>query len=311
MKVLVTGGAGFIGANLVRRLLLNKETVHILQPKKSNLWRLKDIKRKLTIHNTSLTKVEPLQKLLHNIQPKIIYHLAAHGAYSKQQDIQKIISTNINGTVNLMLATKDLKLKCFINTGSSAEYGKKDKKMNENDYCEPETIYAASKLATTNIATVFSKRYNLPIITLRPFSVYGPYENKNRFIPTIISSLLDSKPIKITTDKIRHDYIYIDDVVDAYVLAASNPNLATEKVFNVGTGKEYTCNEVVKMLFEISRREVSVKKSSFTPREWDNMHWKADNFRSKKILGLKTKTTLRTGLTKTMQWFISKQNAQA
>jgi len=303
MVVLVTGAAGFVGANLVRELVKKGDRVHVLQKPSSNLWRLKDVKKSLVFHREQLKDRKNLTLLLKRIRPEIIYHLAAHGSYSHQTDVDEMVATNILGTLNLLVASKEIPYQCFVNTGSSSEYGVKTKPMREKDVCQPISFYAATKLSTTVLCQVFVTLYQKPIVTLRPFSVYGPYEEGSRFIPSIIRCLLNEKPIKLTSDDIRHDFIYIDDIIKAYLQASKMIYRLAGQVINLGTGKEYTNDEVVKTLFRVAKKQISVKKGAFLPKKWDATHWRADISQAKKLLHWQPKNSLEKGLKKTFNWF--------
>lgn len=303
--VFITGAGGFVGANLTRKLYSLGLDVHIIAKPESNLWRLEDIKKKIKIHHGDLLNKKYLSTLLIKINPNIIYHLAAHGAYSFQSDKKKIIDVNIMGMLNLLDATRKINYDSLVLTGTSSEYGFKKYPMKETDMLEPVSFYAASKASSTLLAQIFAREYKKPINILRPFSVYGPYEEQSRFIPTIIRALFEKNEISLTGGRERRDFIYIDDVVDAYLLFLSQKDLQGE-VFNLGTGKQYTNNEVVKTLFRIIGKETSVKKGAFPKKTWDTSFWVADISKSKKILRWQPKVTLEEGLKKTYKWFAAR-----
>lgn len=302
-SVLITGGAGFIGANLTRKLLAEKYEVHLLIQKSTDLWRLKSITAKIHLAPIELHNLSQLTKTVKKIQPTAIFHLAAYGGSSSQTDMQKIIDTNIQGTANLLLAAKEIPYTLFVNTGSSSEYGFKAKPMKENDSLEPASFYAATKAGSTYLCQVFAREYNKPIVTIRPFSVYGPYEAKNRFIATIVRSLITNQPIYLTPGTTRHDFIYIDDIIDAYMAAIKNAHRISGKVINIGTGNEYTNDEVVKALFALTKKHVPVAKGKYPSRGWDTPHWRANIFLAKKLLGWTPHYTLKQGLRQTYNWY--------
>jgi nucleoside-diphosphate-sugar epimerase len=299
----ITGATGFIGANLTRALLKNNITVHVLQHDKKISWRLKDIYHLLTTHYADISDYNSLVKILKKIRPDYILHLAAYGAYHYQTDLNKIVQTNIIGTKNLLEASKNIPYKCFINTGSSSEYGFKGDAMKETDFCDPVSYYAATKLAATGLCKVFANMNNKPIITFRLFSVYGPYEEPTRFIPTIMKALIKKEQINLTPGKQRRDFIYVGDVCAAYIAALSFENKLKGEVFNIGTGNEFTNDEIVKKLFSVVHKKTTVSKGTYPKRSWDTSHWVADTSHIKKTLMWKPVYTLDNGLASTYSWF--------
>lgn len=213
-----------------------------------------------------------------------------------------MIDLNIQGTFNLLLASKDINYDIFINTGSSSEYGLKSKPMKENDLLEPVSFYAATKASATLLCQVFAKEFKKPIVTFRPFSVYGPYEEKSRFMPTIVKALIKGKSINLTPGKQRRDFIYIDDVVDIYIKAMRTRKNLAGQILNIGTGKQYSNDETVKILFKAVGQKVSVKKGAFPKRLWDTPYWVADISKTTKLLKWKPRFGLKEGLRKTYFW---------
>lgn len=303
-NILITGAGGFIGANLLYQLIPQKNTLHLIIKKTSNLWRIKKVLPSVKLYNVSLVDIKGLTKIIKRIKPTIIYHLAVHGAYPQQKNQIEIIGTNLIGTANLLIASSSINYKCFVNTGSSSEYGFKQKPMKETDLLEPNSFYAATKAAATYFCQVIAKSHHKPIITLRPFSVYGPFEEPTRFIPTVISRILKNQPVLLTSDKIRRDFIYIEDIINAYlkIPAVINKRIYGE-VFNLGTGKQYTNDQVVRTIKNLLRKKIVIKKGAYQRRSWDSNFWVADISKSKKILRWKAKYGLEKGLEKTIKWF--------
>jgi len=300
---LITGGAGFIGANIVNRLLdLGHKNINLIIKESTDLTRLKNAIKKINLYKVDLLDKELLQKIVNKINPSIIIHLATYSQYRNQQAVLPMIESNIKATLNLLNSTRKLNYDVFINTGSSSEYGIKDKPMKESDLLEPISFYASTKASATLLCQVFAKEYNKPIVTLRPFSVFGPLEEDERFIPTIIKSVIKNKPIKVTSGKQRRDFIYIDDVVDIYIKIMSNGKRLSGQILNMGTGVEHSNDEVVQKLFKVTGKKVKVEKGAFPKRLWDTSHWVADISKTKKSLKWKPRFTLEYGLKKTYEW---------
>ena len=302
-KALVTGSTGFVGANLTRHLVKNGFEVHVIVRKKSNLWRIDDIKKKIHIHYVNLNQSKELKKLLEKIDPNFIFHLAAYGAYSWQSELKKMIKTNLEGTMNLLDASLDIDYECFVNAGSSSEYGFKKSPMKEDMALDPNSYYALTKASSTMLCKVYAKKFKKPIVTLRLFSVYGPYEDRNRLVPTAIMCSILKKSLDVTSGGEMRDFIYIDDVIMAF-LAAIELNTLEGQVYNIGTGRQYTNVDVGKTVSDISNGGLDMKVGKYTRRDWDTNYWVADISKSKKYLGWKPKYSLKSGLELTYKWFV-------
>jgi nucleoside-diphosphate-sugar epimerase len=250
-----------------------------------------------------MLNIQKLTKIMTLIKPNSIIHLATYSQYRNQEEFEQMVETNIRGTLNLLAASKNIDYDIFINTGSSSEYGIKENPMREADLLEPISFYAATKSSATLLCQVFSKEYKKPIVTLRPFSAYGPYEEQSRFIPTIIKAVIENRPVKLTPGSQRRDFICVADIVDIYIKALSFGKKLSGQILNMGTGIEYTNDEVVQMLFKIVNKKVKIKKGAYPKRMWDAPHWVADISKAKKLLNWKPKFTLEQGLRYTYNWY--------
>ena len=302
-KVFITGGAGFIGANLVRSLLANKNHIHLVLKSTTNTWRLKDILSKIQTHQVTLADSEGLTKLFSQIRPDYIFHLSAHGSYPAQKDVAQMIDTNIVGTHAMLAASQEVDYAGFVSVGSSSEYGYKDSPMKESDLLEPASFYAATKASQTLLCQVWAKTHTKPIVTVRPFSVYGPYEEKGRFIPTIITNLLSNKPIHLADPQIVRDFIYVDDFVSAMCSAALMAKDNAGLIFNAGSGTQTTLIDAVETLFDVAKRKVEVKVGTYEKRSWDTKNWVADISMAERLLKWKTKYSLKEGFSESLNWF--------
>lgn len=299
---LITGATGFVGACLVRKLLTEKQKVTILIRKEAKLWRIKDILNEVTVVYSDLSDPEVLDSVFKSVKPDVIYHLAANGAYSYQNDPDQIIMTNIFGTWNLIKASLPYQYELFVNTGSSSEYGFKDHKTKEEDYLEPFSYYAVTKATQTLLSSYVAKSQNKPIVTFRLFSVYGPYEEQSRFIPTLMRSLLNKEEMKLVDSNIARDMIYVDDVVEAYLEIEKLKNFPGE-YFNICTGKQSSIKEVVETAVKITGETTNFVWGGMENRSWDTKVWVGDNTKMKKLIGWESKITVKSGLKKTWEWY--------
>lgn len=299
--ILITGGAGFVGANLVRRLVADGHSVNLLLRKETALRRLSDIQNKVNVLRGDLLNLDWLKKQLKDLSPKIIFHLAQYGGYPSQKDPKKNIETNFIGTKNLLDAAEEIGFEKFINTSSSSEYGNKKIPMSEADLLEPNNIYAISKAAGTLYCQHRGRNANLPIINLRLFSAYGPWEEPARLIPTVVLRLLRGEPLELVSPTIARDFVHIDDVVDAY-LAAMNVKEMKGEIINVCTGNQGTLGEVAENALAITKASVEIKWGSYERRSYDTDIWVGNPARAEKFMGWKAKIGLKEGLRKTIDW---------
>lgn len=269
-KVIITGANGFIGRHLCDSMIDLGYEVR-------------------TVPREMLYSFFDLQKYLNAEQPDYIFHLAAYGNHSNQQDDEEIINVNILDTWLLLQASKHIHYKKFINFGSSSEYG--EGKMSEDSVLRPETLYGASKESTTAICRAFANKYNKNIITVRPFSVFGEREAEFRLIPRIIRSIKYGETFPLVLNQ-KHDWIYISDFIDG-LLSAMDSDVS---LLNIGTGAQFTNLEVVRLLESISGRTAHYTGTG----EEQYPDWVADNSLLKS-LGWIQKHSLREGLTKTYE----------
>jgi len=301
-KILVTGATGFVGANLVRRLVDENYQVYILKRKNSNIWRIKDLISKISTFDIDLLEKQRLFKLVHKIKPRVIFHLANLGLYGGQDSsIEESIKVNLLGTVNLIKSLDTVNYECFINTGSSSEYGTKVSPIKENDLCEPSTNYALSKLAGTIYAQAYAKQNKKPLATLRLFSPFGPFDHPSRFITQTILKMFKNGDILIKNPNTVRDYIYVEDVVNAYLICMQNPHKLSGEIFNIGMGKQICLKDVLKLLI----KKIGSKSKIFYENSIknENMMWQADIKKAKTKLGWYPKKNLIRGFTETIKWF--------
>lgn len=165
----------------------------------------------------------------------------------------------------------------------------------------PYSCYAFTKASATLYSQYLAKKENLPIVTLRLFSVYGNYEEPKRFIPTLITNTLQGRLTPLVSPDTARDFIYVDDVIDAYLLVSKMP-IESGEIFNIGSGEQKTIKDVVETVMQVTQSKIPVKWNSFPSREWDTNNWQADISKIKEKIGWSPKQSLAEGITKTINW---------
>ena len=298
-RVLLTGAGGFVGAVLARRLLKDGHQVHVLLKSATTRWRLADVQPDLRLHEVDLQDEEGVRRVAGAIQPELVYHLAAHGAYPFQTDPDGIIATNILGTWNLVKALARIDYEVFVNAGSSSEYGFKDFAMRETDLLEPNSYYAVAKCAQTLLCQHVARTEKKPITTFRLFSAYGPYEEPSRLVPTLIRRCLNNQDLSLVPPETARDFVYVDDVVDAFLRTSELARLRGD-IINIGTGVQSTIRDVVEAIVQHTGARVECKWGAMQPRIWDSSTWVADCTKAKTLLGWRARTSLHEGLSRTV-----------
>jgi len=301
----VTGATGFVGSHLVRRLLEGKFETHILTRTTSSQWRISDLKDKVYNHHADLCDKKLLSDVIKDVNPTHIFHLAVAGVYGGAHLPDKnLFEINTFGTLNLIEAANAIDYHAFINTGSSAEYGKKLNPMAEEDVCEPITAYGIAKLASTLYASFVGKTQSRPIITLRLFSPFGPYDDSSRLITYTINQAIRNDCIKLGNPNSVRDFIYISDIIEAYIQSLAKASLYKGEIFNIGSGNEYSAKTVVDAIKQLLSSECATEwNNSGNFRLWESVRWQADIAKAQALLEWKPATTLEHGLAETIQWF--------
>ena len=254
-RILITGGSGFIGAALTRKLIAQGHDLHLLLRPEANLWRLSDLEHLYTAHQADLLAPSTVRDAVAACRPQVIYHLAAHGAYAFQQDRSAIVTTNLIGTANLLEALADWDYRALVNVGSSSEYGHRSGPISETDLLAPRTDYAVSKAAATLLcqAEAFQGR---PVITVRVFSAYGPGEDPRRLVPTVMGCCLRGESPRVTDGSQPRDFIFIDDVL-ALLQTAAHCSAARGQILHAGTGQQHCVRDMVETIIRASGAQVT------------------------------------------------------
>lgn len=301
-QYLVTGAAGFVGANLVRHLI-GKGTVFCTTHPKDNLWRLNEIKKKISLVPLDLADFNAVRRAVKTAKPDYIFHLGAYGTYPSQRDFRQIFNANTLGTANLLEALNPSPYKAFVMTGSSSEYGYKSKPMKESEVLEPNSFYSATKGAATLIAQAYGVVERKPTVILRLFSIYGPWEEPGRFIPTAIAKCLNGATLSVASGKEVRDFIYINDTIAALILAAKKAKQRKGQIFNIGSGKQMKITDAAQKIIEIVGTDAKISIGDYPSRPWDaTTSWQADTSKTRTLLGWRPTTSFEQGIEKTAAW---------
>jgi nucleoside-diphosphate-sugar epimerase len=302
-RTIVTGASGFIGANLARRLIADGNETHVFTRPDSDPWRLDEIRHDVHFHHIALDDAEGVMRDVASIKPDCVFHLAAHGGYSWQTDAQRIVRSNVVGTVNLVEACLKVGFDAFVNAGSSSEYGVTDHAPSEKDPLEPNSVYAVTKATATMYCRHIARTKDVQMSTLRLYSAFGPFEESRRLIPSLILRGLDGELPPLTDPNTARDFVYIDDVVDAFLLAASRSTQERGAIYNVGTGVQTTVRDAVEVAQKVLKISAAPRWGTMPDRSWDTTVWVADNQKIRTELDWSPQHTFEQGFRRAVEWF--------
>ncbi|MBA7489531.1 UDP-glucose 4-epimerase [subsurface metagenome] len=307
-KVLVTGATGFVGSHLTRKLIEEGFKVGIIKRERSDIWGIKDLLDKIVAYDVDLRGTQDVSKAVSHFRPDVIFHLATYYAVDhKSQEIPLMVDTNVLGAVNLLEASKESMVKLFINTSSCFVYKESKDKLRENADLSPLNLYALTKMQAEEACTFYVENYGLKTITFRLFPPYGPADHARRLIPYVIKSLLDGKRLKLTIGKQRWDFVYVDDIVEAYLKLLFVSDLPqTHQIFNIGAGNAVSVREVVSRIKEIIGTDIEPDWGAIPHRRNEVWFTCADISKVETVLDWRPKIQiLGEGLELTVKWYVN------
>lgn len=309
MTILVTGGNGAVGSNLVRRLLEQDTKITVLDDFSQSATGNLPKHQNLVVINGDITDKKSLSKVFSK-KFDYVFHLAARFANELSvKDPIEDLRVNIQGTLQVLLYASKQKPERFLYTSSSSLYGhQQNPVMKENLIPNPSTPYATSKLAAEYYCKSIHELYDMDCTMVRLSNSYGPYDPPGRFrnvIPNFFENAIHGKPLTITgTGKETRDFTFVEDCVDGIILAATTKKGKNE-IFNLGTGKETQIHDVAKLILSITGSKSTINYKPM--RSFDHVkRRKMDISKAKRIIGYSPSTTIEQGLEKTHEWFLSR-----
>jgi polyisoprenyl-phosphate glycosyltransferase len=300
--ILVLGASGFIGANLLRLLLKSRTdafgTASVLPS-----WRLDGLPPQNLVA-VDLLVDSSLDSLLESIKPRTLFNCVAYGAYSFETEVQLIYQTNFNLTSKLLTRLESANISAYIHAGSSSEYGDQAAGPDESTLPAPNSHYAVSKVSSANLIQYFGRKKGLRCANLRLYSVYGPLEDSSRLIPTLVRHGAEKKYPAFVNPSISRDFVYIDDVCEAFCKAALH--LKPENYgdsFNIGTGSKLSIADVAVIAKEVFAIPTDPVFGEMQNRQWDVTEWFSNPVRAEVAIQWKAATGFRDGLARTADWY--------
>ncbi len=298
----VVGASGFIGSKLFFSLSRIRPDVYAISKEAEVNWRLLNFPTKNRI-SLDVTNREEVSHVVKAWRPKTVFNLSAYGGYERQDNRIHIHRVNYIGTLNLVTALMESGCEAFVMAGSSSEYGLNCAAPRETDPIEPNSDYAVSKAACAFLIQFYGKFESFPCAHLRLYSVYGPWEERDRLIPRLVTLGLQGQLIPLVDARITRDFVYVDDCTRAFVRAAlvscrSRPG----SIYNIATGVKTSLADVAAIARERMNILPEPRFGSMANRKWDLDQWYGNPAKARDELNWSAKTSFREGLDLTIDW---------
>lgn len=306
MKAIITGGAGFIGSNLTKYLLSKDWKVCVIDDFSVGSMTNLPKDNNLKVERANIVNRKKMKSVIRNAD--IVFHLAVQGVRKSINNPWSVHSVNTKGTLSVLDAARENKIKKFIYVSSSEVYGTGEKvPMDENSSKNPTTVYGASKLAGEYYALAYLRTYGYPTVIVRPFNTYG-YNSHFRgvygeVIPRFLIRALNGKSLQVFGDGSQtRDFTFVDDTVRALYLAGRKGKIG--EIYNLARGKEVSINDIAKIIIEYVETESKIEH--LEDRPGDVLRHFADTKKANKDLNFRAKVSIKDGISKYINWFLGK-----
>ncbi len=304
-RVLVTGASGFIGSHLTRRLVDEGAEVHAMTSAVSSVYpvRLLGLRSRITLHEANLTDRSAMDAVVAAARPQIVFHLGAYTHVGKSwARVDECIQTNIQGTVNLLQALDGTGYERFVYTGTSEIYGDIAVPFREDASVNPISPYSVSKYAGERYCRMFHQGHGWPVVCLRPFNAYGPYQTPDRVIPEIIVRALRKQPLRMTEGRQTREFNFVEDLADGFLRAGVTPGIEGE-ILNIGCGEEVSMRTLAETILGLLGNPIEPEFGALPDRPTEIWRMFCDSTKARRLLGWAPAHSLEEGLEKTIAWY--------
>lgn len=304
MRAAITGGTGFIGSALVRKILDSGGQVAVIsRPDSPNLWRL-PVHPALTMINGSLEDLATVSGEVQAFGPEVFYHLGWIGVANRYRN-------DINQTANINITLESVRLasmtgcRRWVGAGSQGEYGPLNRRISEADAPEPTTLYGASKVAAWALANALGRQIGLEMVWARVFSTYGPGDDEGWMLPDVINQLLQGKKPALTLGEQAWDYLFVDDAAEALYQLGSAAQVSG--IYNLGSGQSLSIRRIVEHIRDQIDSSLPLGFGMIPYRPDQVMHLEADITRIQQHTGWVPRVSFPEGIGRLIHWLRQKK----
>lgn len=310
MKLLVTGGAGFIGSEFVRQGVKKGYEIVVLDKLTyaGDMERLSEVKGKIKFYKVDICSYKACKEVFDIEKPNIVVHFAAETHVDRSiLNPKAFLRTNIEGTYNLFEISKQYNIEKFINIITDEVYGEiEEGSFTEDSPLRPNSPYAVSKASQDMLGRAYFRTYNFPVITVRPSNNYGPWQYPEKLIPVAIFKAMRDEPIPIYGNGLNvREWLYVEDCAEAIFQIMEKGKIG--EVYNVGSGFEKKNIEVVRTILSLLKKSEALIKF-VKDRPGHDFRYSVSTEKIKKELNWEAKTSFEEGIEKTVKWYVDNRN---
>jgi len=307
VRMLITGGAGFIGSEFVRQAVRNGYQVAVVDKLTyaGDLERLSEVRKDITFYKADISNQEFIEHIFEKENPEVIVHLAAESHVDRSLlDPSPFISSNVLGTQVLLEVSKAKGVELFVNMSTDEVYGDlgKEGSFTEESPLKPNSPYSTTKASADMLGRAYYRSFGLPVITIRASNNYGPWQYPMKFVPVIILKTLHDEKIPVYGDGTNvREWLYVTDCAEG-IMAAIDRGKAGE-IYNIGSKEEKQNIEVAKAILKLLGKGEGLIEF-VKDRPGHDFRYSLDTTKAKRELGWEAKTSFDEGLKKTVEWYI-------
>jgi len=307
VRMLITGGAGFIGSEFVRQAVRKGHQVAVVDKLTyaGDLERLSEVRKDITFYKADISNQEFIEHIFEKENPEVIVHFAAESHVDRSLlDPYPFISSNVLGTQVLLEVSKAKGVELFVNMSTDEVYGDlgKEGSFTEESPLKPNSPYSTTKASADMLGRAYYRSFGLPVVTIRASNNYGPWQYPEKFVPVIILKALHDEKIPVYGDGTNvREWLYVTDCAEG-IMAAIDRGKAGE-IYNIGSKEEKQNIEVAKAILELLGKGEELIEF-VKDRPGHDFRYSLDTTKAKRDLGWEAKTSFDEGLKKTVEWYI-------
>ncbi|GAB5527903.1 MAG: NAD(P)-dependent oxidoreductase [Roseivirga sp.] len=304
-RVLITGGTGFIGSALARRIAPLAQETHLVLRDKSSVEKLSEVQKQITFHKIELSKPGSLLEELSYLKPDYIFHFAQPSP-EKVKTIEGFLEAQplaLSMMANVLEFGKEQGVGKILHACSSTIYStQQEKAISENSVLRPNCIRGLIKSAERNLCLFYASYHNLPVVLGRVFRAYGPWDSEKKLIVQALTKYYSKQPLQLVSDLPSRDYIHVDDIADYFMQLCVEPTEPGAE-FNMGSGRALSASEIVSELNTLLHGDILIDEKEYPISAMDRQNQASDQTKTLNFLKRAPKTDLKTGLQGVIDWY--------